>query len=130
MKSRPDKQECAHHAHPAVVQPNKPALLKRMNRIEGQVRGVAKMVEEDRYCVDVLTQISAIQSALDALAMQLLENHTNGCVRAASSGDGDGAVDELMSLVAFRPLASDLLSMRRRRMLARDRFRGGINCRR
>lgn len=100
MKSRPDRQECAHHAHPAVVQPNKPALLKRMNRIEGQVRGVAKMVEENRYCVDVLTQISAIQSALDALAMQLLENHTNGCVRAAiKSGNGVAAVDELMTVV-------------------------------
>ena len=49
-----------------MVQPNKSALLKRLNRIEGQTRGVAKMVEEDRYCVDVLTQISAIQSALDA----------------------------------------------------------------
>ena len=100
MKSRPDRQACAHHAHPAVVQPDKPALLKRMNRIEGQVRGVAKMVEENRYCVDVLTQISAIQSALDALAIQLLENHTNGCVRAAiKSGNGVAAVDELMAVV-------------------------------
>ena len=100
MKSRPDMKKCVHHAHPAVVQPDKPALLKRMNRIEGQVRGVAKMVEEDRYCVDVLTQISAIQSALDALAMRLLENHTNGCVRAAiKSGNGVAAVDELMAVV-------------------------------
>ncbi|OFZ89905.1 MAG: transcriptional regulator [Betaproteobacteria bacterium RBG_16_64_18] len=100
MKSRPDAQKCEHHAHPAVVQPDKAALLKRLNRIEGQARGVAKMVEEDRYCVDVLTQIAAIQSALDALAMQLLESHTNGCVRSAiKSGDGDAAVDELMNLV-------------------------------
>jgi len=100
MKSRHDAQECAHTAHHAVVQPNKPALLKRMNRIEGQVRGVAKMIEEDRYCVDVLTQISAIQSALDALAMQLLGNHTKGCVRSAiKSGDGEAAVDELMTVV-------------------------------
>jgi len=83
-----------------VVQPNKPALLKRLHRIEGQVRGVAKMVEEDRYCVDVLTQVAAIQSALDATAMQLLANHTNGCVRnAIRSGDGDAAVDELMGLI-------------------------------
>jgi len=82
------------------VQPHKPALLKRMNRIEGQVRGVAKMVEEDRYCVDVLTQISAIQSALDALAMQLLENHTKGCVKSAlKSGNGEAAIDELMAVV-------------------------------
>ena len=78
MKSRPDTDECAHHAGHAVVQPNKPALLKRLSRIEGQTRGVAKMVEEDRYCVDVLTQISAIQSALDAFALQLLANHTKG----------------------------------------------------
>ena len=100
MKSQPDAQKCEHHAHPAVVQPDKSALLKRLNRIEGQARGVAKMVEEDRYCVDVLTQIAAIQSALDALAMQLLESHTNGCVRSAiKSGDGDAAVDELMNLV-------------------------------
>ena len=100
MKSRPDAQKCEHHAHPAVVQPDKSALLKRLNRIEGQARGVAKMVEEDRYCVDILTQIAAIQSALDALAMQLLESHTNGCVRSAiKSGDGDAAVDELMNLV-------------------------------
>ena len=100
MKSRADKQKCEHHAHHAVVQPDKPALLKRMNRIEGQVRGVAKMVEKDRYCVDVLTQISAIQAALDALAIRLLENHTNGCVRSAiKSGNGEAAVDELMAVV-------------------------------
>ncbi|MBI2959490.1 MAG: metal-sensitive transcriptional regulator [Betaproteobacteria bacterium] len=100
MKSRPSVQDCAHHAHHSVVQPNKGALLKRLNRIEGQVRGVAKMVEEDRYCVDVVTQIAAIQSALDSLAMRLLENHTKGCVRAAiKSGDGEAAVDELMSVV-------------------------------
>ena len=100
MKSRPDTGECEHHAGHAVVQPNKPALLKRLNRIEGQTRGVAKMVEEDRYCVDVLTQISAIQSALDALALQLLANHTKGCVRSAiRSGKGEAAIDELMSVV-------------------------------
>jgi CsoR family transcriptional regulator, copper-sensing transcriptional repressor len=100
MKSRPDAKKCEHHAHHSVVQPHKPDLLKRLNRIEGQARGVAKMVEEDRYCVDVLTQIAAIQSALDALALQLLESHTNGCVRSAIlSGDGEAAVDELMNLV-------------------------------
>jgi DNA-binding FrmR family transcriptional regulator len=100
LKSRPDTEECAHHAGHAVVQPNKSALLKRLNRIEGQTRGVAKMVEEDRYCVDVLTQISAIQSALDALALQLLANHTKGCVGSAiRSGNGDAAIDELMSVV-------------------------------
>ena len=100
MKSRPEAAECEHHAGHAVVQPNKSALLKRLNRIEGQTRGVAKMVEEDRYCVDVLTQISAIQSALDALALQLLESHTKGCVRSAiRSGNGEAAIDELMTVV-------------------------------
>ena len=100
MKSHPDQGECEHHADHSVVQPNKAALLKRLNRIEGQTRGVAKMVEEDRYCVDVLTQISAIQSALDALALQLLANHTKGCVRSAvRSGNGEAAIDELMTVV-------------------------------
>ena len=100
MKSRSNIQESEHRSHHAVVQPKKAALLKRLNRIEGQARGIAKMVDEDRYCVDVLTQISAIQSALDALAIQLLENHTNGCVRAAiKSGNGEAAVDELMAVV-------------------------------
>ena len=100
MKSRLEARERAQHSHHAVVQPKKPALLKRLNRIEGQVRGVAKMVDEDRYCIDVLTQISAIQSALDALAMQLLESHTKGCVRSAlRSGNGEEAIDELMAVV-------------------------------
>ena len=100
MKSRADSGDCEHHPGHAVVQPNKSALLKRLNRIEGQARGVAKMVEEDRYCVDVLTQISAIQSALDALALQLLANHTKGCVRSAiRSGNGEAAIDELMTVV-------------------------------
>ncbi len=99
-KSMPETKQCEHHSHHAVVQPNKPALLRRLNKIQGQARGVTKMVEEDRYCVDVLTQIAAIQSALDAVALQLLASHTNGCVRTAiHSGDGDAAVDELMGLV-------------------------------
>lgn len=100
MKSGLKLKQCEHHSAPSVVQPDKSALLKRLLRIEGQARGVAKMVEEDRYCVDVLTQIAAMRSALDALAMKLLANHTNGCVRnAIHSGDGDAAVDELMNLV-------------------------------
>ena len=100
MKSPSEGQAQGHRLHHAVVQPNKAALLKRLNRIEGQARGIAKMVEEDRYCIDVITQISAMRSALDALAMQLLENHTKGCVRSAlRSGHGEAAVDELMRVV-------------------------------
>jgi DNA-binding FrmR family transcriptional regulator len=75
-------------------------VLKRLNRISGQVRGVTGMVEEGRYCVDILTQIAAIQSALDAVAMQLLEDHTHGCVQSAiRSGHGDQAIGELMEVV-------------------------------
>lgn len=84
----------------AVVQPNKDALIKRLNRIEGQVRGVAKMIADDRYCVDVLNQISAMQSAMDAVAMQLLENHAHGCMQhAIKSGNGDAAIIEMMAVL-------------------------------
>lgn len=71
-----------------------------MNRIEGQVRGIARMVEEDRYCVDVLTQISAIQAALDALGLQMLEAHLKGCVQdAVRSGTGKVAMGEAMAVI-------------------------------
>ncbi len=83
-----------------VVQPHKQALLKRLSRVEGQVRGVAQMIQCDRYCVDVLTQVAAIQSALDAVALQLLEDHTRGCVADAVRADrGDQAIAELMTVV-------------------------------
>lgn len=91
-------QAACHEPH--VVQPHKQTLLKRLNRIEGQVRGVAQMVTADRYCVDVLTQVAAIQSALDAVALQLLEDHTRGCVANAVKADGgDQAIAELMTVV-------------------------------
>jgi DNA-binding FrmR family transcriptional regulator len=89
------------NGHPQrVVQPHKSALLARLNRIAGQVRGISSMIEEDRYCVDVLTQISAIQSALDAVSIQLLKDHTQGCVQAAiKAGHGEQAITELMEAV-------------------------------
>lgn len=83
-----------------MVQPHKGSLLKRLNRIEGQVRGVAKMIEEDRYCVDILTQVSAIKSALDGVALRLLEDHTKGCVQGAiRSGGGEEEIQELMAVI-------------------------------
>lgn len=83
-----------------VVQPHKHALLKRLNRVEGQVRGIAQMIGDDRYCVDVLTQVAAVQSALDAVALQLLEDHTRGCVADAVRSDGgEQAIAELMTAV-------------------------------
>ena len=54
---------------------NRPALLRRLNRVEGQVRGVSKMVEEDTYCIDILTQVSAAKAALDKVALELLRDH-------------------------------------------------------
>jgi CsoR family transcriptional regulator, copper-sensing transcriptional repressor len=67
---------------------NKGALIKRLHRIEGQVRGLERMVEKERYCIDILTQISAVSTALDSLALKLLEDHVQHCVAGAlASGD-------------------------------------------
>ncbi len=67
---------------------NKDAVLKRLRRVEGQVRGLQRMVEEDAYCIDVLTQIAAVNTALESLAFKLLGDHVNHCVAdALSSGD-------------------------------------------
>ena len=77
------------------------ALGKRLHRIEGQIRGIARMVEEDRYCVDILTQVAAVQSALDALARKLLEHHLHGCVsEAIASGNGKRAIDEALAVIS------------------------------
>lgn len=78
-------------------QADKDRLLNRLSRIEGQVRGVSRMVEEERYCIDVLTQISAIQAALDKVALGLLDEHTRHCVVEAEGGERTEKVDELMA---------------------------------
>jgi DNA-binding FrmR family transcriptional regulator len=77
----------------------KDQLLTRLRRIEGQVRGVQGMVEDDRYCIDVLTQISAIQAALDKVALGLLDDHANHCVVGAGDDERDEKTAELMSAV-------------------------------
>ena len=77
----------------------KDQLLARLRRIEGQVRGVQKMVEDDRYCIDVLTQISAIQAALDKVALGLLDGHARTCVLDAEDGIRDERTAELMDAV-------------------------------
>lgn len=76
-------------------------LRKRLARIEGQVRGVQRMVEEDRYCIDVVTQLSAIQAALDKVALGLLDDHARHCMQGKGPGSGDPAeqVEELMGAV-------------------------------
>jgi DNA-binding FrmR family transcriptional regulator len=67
--------------------------------VEGQVRGVERMVEEDRYCIDVLTQIGAIQAALDKVALGLLDDHAHHCVIGAKADDRDAKTEELMAAV-------------------------------
>jgi DNA-binding FrmR family transcriptional regulator len=77
----------------------KDQLLKRLRRIEGQVRGVEGMVADDRYCIDVLTQISAIQAALDKVALGLLDDHARHCVMNAGDDERADKTDELMAAV-------------------------------
>ena len=78
----------------------KQKLTNRLKRIEGQVRGLQKMIEDDRYCVDVLIQLSAIQAALKKVGYSLIERHTKMCVsKAIREGDGENSIDELMKVV-------------------------------
>ncbi|MBK5289585.1 MAG: metal-sensitive transcriptional regulator [Acidimicrobiia bacterium] len=79
----------------------KQQLQNRLSRIEGQVRGIKGMVEEDRYCIDVLTQIAAVRSALDRVALGLLDGHTRHCLAGGHGGptDPDAQADELMAAI-------------------------------
>ncbi|HKW71786.1 MAG TPA: metal-sensitive transcriptional regulator [Candidatus Dormibacteraeota bacterium] len=79
---------------------DKRSIQTRLRRIEGQVRGIQKMVEEDRYCIDVLTQVNATKAALESVALQLLADHTEHCVaEAIQSGRGAAKVRELNQAV-------------------------------
>ena len=77
----------------------KDQLAGRLKRIEGQVRGIERMVEDDRYCIDVLTQISAVQAALDKVALGLLDDHARHCVIQGKGGDPEELTGELMGAV-------------------------------
>src|SRR3954453_19332500 len=92
----PADQAPAIHGYTAT----KDQLLKRLRRIEGQVRGIQGMVEDDRYCIDILTQISAIQAALDKVALGLLDDHARHCVMGAGDDSRGEMTDELMAAVA------------------------------
>ena len=78
----------------------KDQLVKRLHRIEGQVRGIERMVEDDRYCIDVLTQISAVQAALEKVALGLIDGHTRHCVMGAEGDEREAKTEELMLAVA------------------------------
>jgi DNA-binding FrmR family transcriptional regulator len=77
----------------------KDQLLKRLKRIEGQVRGIEGMVDDERYCIDVITQISAVQAALDKVALGLLDDHARHCVIGAGADEQADKTEELMAAV-------------------------------
>jgi DNA-binding FrmR family transcriptional regulator len=82
---------------------DKEAIIKRLNRIEGQVKGIQKMVEDERYCVDILVQISAIRSAINRVGNIILENHIKGCVsnsiKEGETQESDELISELMETI-------------------------------
>lgn len=90
------------HYHPVKprTKDEKQAVINRLKRIEGQVRGIQKMVEEDRYCMDILVQISAIQSALKQVGFSVSERHMKHCVHnAIQSGEGAEMIEELLGVM-------------------------------
>jgi DNA-binding FrmR family transcriptional regulator len=79
---------------------DKASLVRRLSRMEGQVRGIARMIERDEYCVDILQQTAALRAAVDAVSILVLEDHVQGCVRtAAEQGEADAYVDEVIDVV-------------------------------
>ena len=86
-------------AEPRGYAASKEQLLNRLSRVEGQVRGVRRMVEQDRYCIDVLTQINAARAALDKVALGLLDDHARNCVLEDAGAGSPERVDELMGAV-------------------------------
>ena len=96
MVSAMTTTETAVHGYTA----DKANLLKRLARIEGQVRGIAKMIDDDRYCIDILTQLGAVDTALEAVAVKVLEEHVQHCVAGAlASGDPEQAAEKSRELL-------------------------------
>jgi DNA-binding FrmR family transcriptional regulator len=93
------KTETHHHGYHG----QKDALVKRLHRIEGQVRGIERMVEDDRYCIDILTQIGAVSTALESLAFTVLDEHVRHCVAGAlatgDEGESQAKAEELLQAV-------------------------------
>src|SRR5438270_1332160 len=90
--------QAAEHTHGYAK--DKEALVKRLHRIEGQVRGIERMVDDDRYCIDILTQISAVNTALESFAFQILDEHVKHCVAGAlTSGDQKDAAEKTSELL-------------------------------
>ncbi len=87
-----------HPTNPGYID-NKEKVLNRLRRVSGQVGGLERMVDEERYCIDILTQISAVQAALDKVALELLDDHARHCVIGAAEGDRDEMTEEMMGAV-------------------------------
>jgi len=77
----------------------KDELSARLNRIEGQVRGIGRMVEDEKYCVDILVQVAAIRAALDRVALGVLEDHVKGCVAGSTPGEAEAMAEELLEVI-------------------------------
>jgi DNA-binding FrmR family transcriptional regulator len=93
-----DREGADHFRHSYTR--DKAQLVRRLARIEGQVRGISRMIEREEYCVDILQQTSALRAAVDSLAVLVLEDHVTGCVRtAAEHGDADRYIDEVVDVV-------------------------------
>ncbi len=94
-----EQKECCCHKTKIRTEEEYRALTNRLNRIEGQVRGIKKMIEENAYCTDVLMQVSAIQAALNAFNRELLSNHIHTCVANDIRAGKDETIDELVILL-------------------------------
>lgn len=104
MPETPPRRTSAHGAeHNAFrhsYSRDKAQLVRRLSRIEGQVRGIARMIEREEYCVDILQQTAALRAAVDAVSIMILEDHVQGCVRtAAERGEADHYVNEVIDVV-------------------------------
>jgi len=95
---RPTSDAADHFRHSYTK--DRATLVRRLARMEGQVRGIARMIEREEYCVDILQQTSALRAAVDSLSILLLEDHVQGCVRtAAARGEADAYVAEVVDVV-------------------------------
>ena len=99
MECNCHKTESEQPKHRIREEQEKKALINRLSRIEGQVRGVKSMIEEERYCVDILTQVAAVQAAFNGLTKEILASHIKGCVVKDIQEGNEEAVDELCELL-------------------------------
>ncbi len=96
--SRPAEDEHASFRH--SYSKDRPQLLRRLSRIEGQVRGIGRMIERDDYCIDILQQTAALRAAVDAVSLLVMEDHVAGCLRhAVATGDANAYTEEVMDVV-------------------------------